>query len=553
MLQNLSFRWKLLALPALAAIGFGSMVVATLLCGARTADQLLQIEKGYAPSLELSRDLEESLVRIQRAMQDAVAAQDVGLLSEAEKERDNFLTRLRAGKENPHLDASSLSALEEAMRTYFDLARDTSQTMITAPQTDLTSALRDMTTRYVAMRDRLHADTERDRKAMAAAFERARAAQHTATQALVLIVLTFLLMLTAASLLVTRTLLRDVADAAGAARRLTEGDVTGQVNATSSDEVGQLLGAMSRMNGYLQQMADAARRLSVGDLTLRMAPRSDRDAFGHAFRDMISRLTQIATEVRVAAEHVAAAAAQTAATSGQLSNGTMQVAASVQEVVAGLERMTTSIGENAARSRDMEASALRSAEQARESGGAVEKTLSAMRRIAERITFVEGIAYQTNLLALNAAIEAARAGEHGRGFAVVASEVRKLAEKSQGAAVEIGTLASESVTIAERSGEMLRELLPAIHRTTSMVQEVAAATREQQATVTQIGQAMTRVDGTTQRNAAAAEELSATAEELSAHADAQKELVGFFQITSDPAHDEQAAYRRPRGAAPLAH
>jgi methyl-accepting chemotaxis protein len=532
MLQNLSFRWKLLALPALAAIGFGSMVVATLMYGARTADQLVQIEKGYAPSLELSRDLEESLVRVQRAMQDAVAAQDVGLLSEAEKEHDDFLARLRTGKANPRLDATSLAALGEAMRTYFELAHDTSRTMITAPQTDLTAALRDMTTRYVAMRDRLHADTERDRQAMAAAFERARAAQRAATQALVLIVLAFLLGLTAASLLVTRTLLRDVADAAGAARRLTDGDVTGRVTSTSNDEVGQLLAAMSRMNSYLQQMAEAARRMSDGDLTLPVAPRSERDAFGHAFRDMIGRLTQIATEVRAAAEQVAAAAAQTAATSGQLSNGTMQVAASVQEVVAGLDRMTTSIGENASRSREMEASALHAAEQARESGGAVEKTLDAMKRIAERITFVEGMAYQTNLLALNASIEAARAGEHGRGFAVVASEVRKLAEQSQGAAVEIGTLASSSVTIAERSGAMLRELLPAIHRTTTMVQEVAAATREQQDTVVQIGQAMARVDGTTQRNAAAAEQLSATAEELSAHAHAQKELVGFFRTAS---------------------
>ena len=81
---------------------------------------------------------------------------------------------------------------------------------------------------------------------------------------------------------------------------------------------------------------------------------------------------------------------------------------------------------------------------AEEGGKAVEETVAAMRQIAQKIQVVEDIAYQTNLLALNAAIEAARAGTQGKGFAVVAGEVRKLAERSQQAAHQIGELAGRA-------------------------------------------------------------------------------------------------------------
>src|SRR5258708_698995 len=195
--------------------------------------------------------------------------------------------------------------------------------------------------------------------------------------------------------------------------------------------------------------------------------------------------------------------------------------------------MSASITQNAENSREMEQMALKGARDSEGSGAAVRETVIAMKQIAEKISIIEEIAYQTNLLALNAAIEAARAGDHGRGFAVVATEVRKLAERSQTAAREIGALALNSVGVAERSGGLLQELVPAIKKTAELVQEVAASSIEQSTGVDQINRAMTSVDTVTQRNASSAEELSSTAEELAAQSEALQQLMAFFRVTGE--------------------
>jgi methyl-accepting chemotaxis protein len=244
---------------------------------------------------------------------------------------------------------------------------------------------------------------------------------------------------------------------------------------------------------------------------------------------------------------VSSASAQVSASAQMLSNGTSEQAASVEETTASLEQMNASITQNAENSRQMEHMAIKGAVDVQESGKAVAESVGAMKTIAEKISIIEEIAYQTNLLALNAAIEAARAGEHGKGFAVVATEVRKLAERSQTAAQEISSLTASSVRVAERSGELLSNLVPSIQKTAELVQEVATASREQAAGVAQVNRAMTQVDQVTQRNAAAAEQLSSTAEQLAVQAASLLKAMGSFQLTEAELQgrlDQAAALKR---------
>jgi methyl-accepting chemotaxis protein len=195
-----------------------------------------------------------------------------------------------------------------------------------------------------------------------------------------------------------------------------------------------------------------------------------------------------------------------------------------------MEQMSSNIRQNADNAAQTERIALKAASDAKQGSVAVDRTVEAMKQIANRITIIEEIARQTNLLALNAAIEAARAGEHGKGFAVVASEVRKLAERSQKAAGEITQLSSSSVEVAEKAGQLLLGILPDVQKTAELVQEITAASREQDNGAAQINKAVQQLDQVIQRNASASEEMSSTSEELAQQAVQMQDTVGFFRV-----------------------
>ncbi|HEY5797097.1 MAG TPA: methyl-accepting chemotaxis protein [Bosea sp. (in: a-proteobacteria)] len=329
---------------------------------------------------------------------------------------------------------------------------------------------------------------------------------------LISIVLASLLIAIVAATWIAISISRGLASAVGLANAVAAGDLTRTVEARTDDEVGDLVTAL---NGTVE------------------------------------KLRQVVGDALQAAENVSSGSQELSASAEQLSQGSTEQASSTEEASSSMEEMAANVKQNAENAATTEKMAGQSAKDAEASGIAVGKAVDAMQTIAAKINIVQEIARQTDLLALNAAVEAARAGEHGKGFAVVASEVRKLAERSQAAAAEIGTLSTDTVKVAQEAGAMLAKLVPDIKKTAELVEEITAACREQDVGSTQINQAIQQLDKVTQQNAAASEQVSATSEELAAQAEQLQTTISFFRIDDTEAGIGQAVGKLKAKAAQM--
>jgi methyl-accepting chemotaxis protein len=294
-----------------------------------------------------------------------------------------------------------------------------------------------------------------------------------------------------AAIWISISIARGLSRAVGLAGAVAGGDLSQTINVSSNDEIGDLI-----------------KSLNV----------------------MVEKLRQVVEEALTAANNVSAGSQELSASAEQLSQGATEQASSAEEASSSMEEMASNVKQNADNANQTEKIAARSAQDAEASGVAVGRAVQAMQTIAEKITIVQEIARQTDLLALNAAVEAARAGEHGKGFAVVASEVRKLAERSQAAAADIGTLSTETVKVAREAGDMLSKLVPDIKKTAELVQEITAACREQDVGSAQINQAIQQLDKVGQQNASASEQVSSTSEELASQAEQLQSTIAYFRI-----------------------
>jgi methyl-accepting chemotaxis protein len=317
-----------------------------------------------------------------------------------------------------------------------------------------------------------------------------------------------------------RSVLAPIDAAARFAERIAQGDLTGRIEARSTDEAGQLVTALGRMN---------------------------------------ASLAEVVSQVRSSAHAVATASSQVAVGTTDLSQRTEEQASSLEETAASMEELSSTVKQNADNARQADELARGASQRAEQGGAEVVRVVTTMtdisqsaRRISDIISVIDAIAFQTNILALNAAVEAARAGEQGRGFAVVASEVRSLAHRSAEAAKEIKDLIGHSLNkvetgtqLVEQAGDTIQALVIDVKRVSELMGSIAEASAEQSRGVQQVNKTVTEMDKVVQHNASAVQQSAAAAEGMRQQAQALVQAVSAFTLGSDAHHAAAAAPSAP--------
>ncbi len=207
--------------------------------------------------------------------------------------------------------------------------------------------------------------------------------------------------------------------------QVRQGDNDVVLDLLLNDEIGRMADAINHMVAVQRQVLHQIHRTGVqvtSSATELAATAKQQKATiltqldsTHKVAVAVESITSLSDELVQTMEDVAAMSAETAdfAAHGQSDLSRMQI------VTQHMEEASTSISSR------------------------LEAINEKTENISSVVTTITKVAEQTNLLSLNAAIEAEKAGEYGHGFNVVAREIRRLADQTAVATLDIERMMKE--------------------------------------------------------------------------------------------------------------
>jgi methyl-accepting chemotaxis protein WspA len=341
------------------------------------------------------------------------------------------------------------------------------------------------------------------------------------------------------------------------------------------DEIEQLQTSFYTVASKISELVNIAQKISSGDLMNQIQPADSQDEIGklqNAFYTMNQNLTSLIRRIQHSGIQVTTSSTQIAASGKQLEAtvteqlaSTNEVAATAQEIAAtsrnlvktmeNVADMTKQTAVAATQSRDELQDMENAMKQLAEARNSITSKLGIMSKKAGNINNVvvtiTKVADQTSILSLNAAIEAEKAGEYGAGFAVVAREIRRLANQTAVATLEIEQIVKDmqsavsmgvmemdkfnnsvnnTVKQVNKIGNQMGKVINQVESLPPQFMQVSISIEEQSQGATQISEAMEQLTDTSQQTVDALRETNSALEQLEDAAQLLRSEIRNFQI-----------------------